>query len=95
MANSGSDGTSLREAIIANNNVPNQEGVDAGISFDPTVFTGGANNRITLTQGQLLIENSVTVDASTLSENLVIDANGQSRVLEVTDSNVPTSLTPR
>ncbi|MGJ8723636.1 MAG: choice-of-anchor Q domain-containing protein [Roseibacillus sp.] len=80
---------SLREAI---------RDASAGeiITFDPTVFTGGANNRIALTEGQLLINNRLTIDASNLSENVVIDANGSAtnhRVLEVSASLQAIDLT--
>ena len=48
---------SLREAI-------GESVVGDTITFDPNVFSGGINNVITLTQGQLLITETFTIDAS-------------------------------
>lgn len=42
---------------------------------------------LTLTQGQLSIDENLTIDASTLSNGFIIDANEQSRVLVVQPSN--------
>ena len=77
VANDGGDGVSLREAVLAANNT---SGADE-IAFDPTVFTGGAASLIQLTQGELAISGTLTLDASALSSPLTLDANGRSRVL--------------
>jgi len=60
IANDGGDGISLREAITAANNTA---GIDT-VSFDGGVFSGGANSVIRLTQGELNITESVTIDGS-------------------------------
>ena len=76
-----SDGLlSLREAIAQ---------IEAGsteasrITFSGSVFTGGDANRITLTQGELTVKKSMTIDAAPLGENVTIDADGKSRVLKI------------
>ncbi|MEO0892150.1 MAG: choice-of-anchor Q domain-containing protein [Pseudomonadota bacterium] len=58
-------GTTLREAL---EQADASSGPDR-IEFDETVFTGGANNIITLTQGELVLESDVTIDGD-------IDGNG-------------------
>ena len=60
-ANDGGDGISLREAIAASNNTAG----DDSITFDGSVFTGGANSLIRLTQGELEITDTLTIDGST------------------------------
>ena len=75
---SASDGvTSLREAI---NFANSQSGADT-ISFDTGVFTGGSTNLIQLSSGELTITDALTIDASPLAENVVIDAQQNSRVI--------------
>ena len=78
MADDGGDGISLREAITAANNT---SGADA-ITFDGSVFTGGDNNLIRLTQGELVINESLNYDSLSIDgtsvDGVVItgDANG-------------------
>ena len=54
IANNGGDGISLREAITASNNTTGED----TITFDGSVFSGGANSLIRLTQGELEITDS-------------------------------------
>ena len=79
--------TSLREAIaFANdptagvNNDGDADGdglVADAIAFDTTVFTGGDNNLIRLTQGQLRTRESLSIDGSSVSGVVITgDANG-------------------
>ncbi|MEO1151864.1 MAG: choice-of-anchor Q domain-containing protein, partial [Pseudomonadota bacterium] len=75
--------TSLREAIAFANG---QAGDDI-ISFDATVFTGGADSVIRLTQGELLITDGVTIDGASGTQVLITgDANGDDLLLPVADS---------
>ena len=62
IANDGGDGISLREAITATNN---QTGADT-ITFDRSVFTGGNNNVIRLTQSEFVINDSVSIDGTSV-----------------------------
>lgn len=73
LADDGGDGISLREAIAASNNT-----IGLGtITFDASVFTGGADSLIRLTQGELEITDSLIIDASTATEVVVTgDADG-------------------
>ncbi|NBB78871.1 MAG: hypothetical protein GVY36_05415 [Verrucomicrobia bacterium] len=69
------NGVSLRDAI---NHAPS----GATITFAPALN----GETITLTQGQLLIDESLTIDASALPDGLTIDANGEEtghRVMEI------------
>ena len=69
-----SDGElTLREAIMLTNANP---GPDA-ITFDPSL----SGEVITLVSGELEITDSVTIDASSLTQNLIIDADNASRVM--------------
>ena len=61
------DVTSLREAI---NSANGSFGADA-ISFDPSVFTGGDDNVIRLIQGELVISNSLSIDATSVGGVLI------------------------
>ncbi len=73
---------SLREAIgLSNANA----GPDT-ITFDAAVFTGGAANEILLSGTELLITETLTIDASALAENVTIDAQQASRVLRFSDA---------
>ena len=73
IANDGGDGISLREAVVATNNTPG----DDTITFDSGVFSGGANSLIRLTQGELSIDESLTIDASAGTDiTISADANG-------------------
>ena len=69
----GGDGISLREAVIASNNT-----IGSGaISFDDGVFTGGTDSLIRLTQDELDITDSLTIDASAATDVVVTgDAEG-------------------
>ena len=59
--NSSDSVTSLREAIATAND--NGNGADT-IDFDPAVFTGGAVSLIRLTEGELEITDTLTIDGS-------------------------------
>ena len=73
MADDGGDGISLREAIAAANNTTGED----AITFDESVFTGGVNNLIRLTQGELMISESLSIDGPSVgSIFLTGDANG-------------------
>ena len=61
IANDGGDGISLREAVEASNNTPGSD----TITFDGSVFTGGANSLVRLTGGELGITEDLTIDGST------------------------------
>ena len=61
IANDGGDGISLREAIAATNNTAGED----TITFDASVFTGGENSLVRLTQ-RLGVGDSLTVDASSV-----------------------------
>ena len=78
VADDGGDGISLREAITAANNTSG----DDLISFDGSVFTGGGSNLIRLTQGELLISESVTIDASDAIDVVITGDAGNNDVLE-------------
>ena len=64
IANDGGDGISLREAIEAANNTTGGDTV----TFDGSVFTGGDNSVIRLTQGELEISEELTIDGSSGTE---------------------------
>ena len=81
IANDGGDGISLREAIEATNNTT---GADT-ITFDASVFTGGANSLLRLTQGELEVTDSLTIDASDATDVVITgDANGDDVLLDGT-----------
>ncbi|WFB37436.1 choice-of-anchor Q domain-containing protein [Kiritimatiellota bacterium B12222] len=63
---------SLREAIA-------QATAASVILFD-SALSGG---QISLTHGQLLVDKSISIDASALPEGIIIDAGGNSRVFEI------------
>ena len=69
-------GTSLREAVKygANNMI---------ITFDPSL----SGQTITLRGAQLLIDRSLTIDASSLAAGITIDADQWSRVMGITPDN--------
>ncbi|MGE3308749.1 MAG: cadherin-like beta sandwich domain-containing protein [Limisphaerales bacterium] len=62
-------GLSLREAL---RDAPS----GAGILFDPAVFDGSPAATITLTGGQLVIREDLTIDAGNLASRVTIDATG-------------------
>ena len=73
VASDGGDGISLREAITAANNTAGED----AITFDGSVFTGDDNNLIRLTQGELTISDSLTIDGSSVGGVLITgDADG-------------------
>ena len=85
---SNTDGlTSLREAIAYANSGATPADTDGDpttvdlIGFDAGVFTGGAANLILLIGGELNITDAVLIDANELPENIVIDAQQNSRVI--------------
>jgi hypothetical protein len=69
--------TTLRKAIT------DATAPGAVIQFDPNIFNGQAIDIISLSNGQLAIDSSVTIDASNISGGVIVDANGNSRVLEI------------
>ena len=73
IADDGGDGISLREAITAANAAPEAD----TITFDGSVFTGGASSLIRLTQGELQISNTLTIDGAMATDVTITgDANG-------------------
>ena len=62
MADDGGDGISLREAITAANNTTGED----SITFDENIFTGGFNNLIRLTQGELEIRESLSINGTSV-----------------------------
>jgi predicted outer membrane repeat protein len=73
---------SLRDAI--DHSVPGEAEV---IRFDPAVFDGEPTDTINLTNGQLVADRMVLIDASELPEGISISGGGVSRVMEVTGDN--------
>jgi len=56
------------------------------IIFDPTIFTGGPANIITLGGTQLTVDRDLTIDASSIPDGITVDANGAAtghRVIEI------------
>ena len=89
IANDGGDGISLREAISASNNTV---GLDT-ISFDGSVFTGGAASLIRLTQGELEVSDSLTIDGSSATQLVITgDAAGNDVTVGGTITDVAASL---
>ena len=83
VANDGGDGISLREAITAANNTMGED----AITFDAAAFTGGNNNLIRLTQGQLTANDGLSIDGVSVGGVLVTgDADGDD--ITVFDSNI-------
>jgi len=77
-----SDGDlSLREAIALSNQ---QEGADT------ITFNDGLSGNIVLTQGQLTIVDSVTIDGNN-GQNLTIDGNNSDRIFKIDDGNSETN----
>ena len=73
-----SDGQlSLREAILIANDVAGEN----TITFDGGVFTDVASSVVLLSLGELGITETLTIDASALSQPITIDAQQNSRVL--------------
>ena len=72
---------SLRQAIFDANANPG----DDSIEFDASVFTGGSASLIGLTAGELEITDTLTI-ADAVQNEVTIDAQGNSRVLNFTAS---------
>ena len=73
IANDGGDGISLREAITAANNTTGED----AITFDGSVFSGGDDGLIRLTQGELVVNERLTIDGTSVGGVLITgDANG-------------------
>ena len=71
--NAGDGVLSLREAVVAAN---------ANSGKDSIQFAPNVNGEINLTNGALVIEDSVTITGNG-AENTIIDAQGNSRVFEI------------
>ena len=81
VANDGGDGISLREAIAAANNTVGED----AITFDSSVFTGSGNSLIRLTQGELSISDSLSIDGTSVRGVLITgDGNGDDITVEGT-----------
>ena len=78
MVDDPSDGlTSLREAIAFTNRIFSSNGDSDTITFDANVFTGGDDNLIRLTQGELPISDSLIIDGNLVGGVVITgDANG-------------------
>ena len=74
--NDGGDGISLREAITASNNTVGED----AITFDASL----SGQTITLGGMDIDITEAVTIDATTLSSDVTIDGNQQSRIFDIT-----------
>ena len=82
IANNGGDGISLREATIASNNT---DGADS-ITFAPAVFIGGTASLIRLTQGDLQVTDTLTIDGTSATGIVITgDANNNDVTLSGTD----------
>ena len=81
--NFGPGELSLREAIeIANA----QPGTDT-ITFDPSVFTGGPDSLIRLTQGELVVEDSLSIDGTSVG-GVLITGDADDDDMTVGDTNI-------
>ena len=81
--NFGANELSLREAIeIANE----RSGADT-ITFASNVFTGGDNSVIRLTQGELVITDSLSIDGSSVSD-VVITGDASNDDIRVSGTNI-------
>lgn len=84
LANDGGDGVSLREALEATNATPGS---------DEVVFaTDLSGVTITLGGEELVITDPVTIDARSLDEQVVIDAQGLSRVIHASETSGDVTL---
>ncbi|MEX2168718.1 MAG: choice-of-anchor Q domain-containing protein [Pirellulales bacterium] len=73
--NYGAGGLSLREAIGLANGSVGSDTIEFALTLD-----GGT---IQLTRGQIQVSEALSIDASSLIQGLTIDANAQSRILEI------------
>ena len=83
IANDGGDGISLREAITAANNTTGED----TITFEGSVFTGGNNSLIRLTQGELNITDSLSIDGTSV-DGVVITGDANSDDVTVSGTNI-------
>ena len=82
----------LRDCILASNLLTGAVGAPSGsmtISFSAAAFTGGAANTIILGDALPMIFNNTTIDASALTQPVVIDGGGAHRIFFV--SGLPDS----
>jgi predicted outer membrane repeat protein len=70
------NGVSLREALAFTS-------PDGTVTFDAPL----SGQTITLANGQLVIDKNLTIDASSLASSITINANQQSRVMEIRPGN--------
>ena len=75
--------TSLREAIDFANMTPGED----TITFDPDVFTGGNSSLIRLTQGQLVIADSLSIDG-TSAIDVLITGDADADDVTISGSNI-------
>ena len=90
------DGVTLREAIFAANLDISVDGSVAGngadtIYFDASLFA--TPQTITLSRGDLDITEALTIEATSLPQNVTIDANGLSRIFNITVGTATLHLT--
>ncbi|TWU24605.1 choice-of-anchor Q domain-containing protein [Bythopirellula polymerisocia] len=81
------DGVTLREAIYAANLDISVDGSEAGFFADTIIFDASlfaTPQTITLSRGDLDITEALTIDARSLPQNVTIDANGLSRIFNIT-----------
>ncbi|MDF7797882.1 choice-of-anchor Q domain-containing protein [Pontiellaceae bacterium B1224] len=76
------NGISLRDAIVSNNEFP-----PSLILFSPAL----SNGTILLTNGQFFVEDTLTIDASSIG-GLTIDGNAANRIFEVSGSDTVVTL---
>jgi fibronectin-binding autotransporter adhesin len=77
--------------INADDDGPGSLRAVASSAFGLIVFTNTLSGQtIHLTSGQLILSNSVEIDASGLANSILLDAGNNSRVLEITASNLVT-----
>ncbi|HEX3123017.1 MAG TPA: hypothetical protein VHQ21_06905, partial [Rhodanobacteraceae bacterium] len=82
----------LRDCILASNLLTGAVGAPSGsmtISFSAAAFAGGATNTIMLGDALPMIFNNTTIDASALTQPVVVDGGGAHRIFFV--SGLPDS----
>ena len=83
----GGTGLSLREALTLANAAPT---VDT-IQFDAGLFDDAATDRIILTNGELAITDTVTIDGDTNGDDIAdvtISGNNASRIFNIDTDNI-------
>ena len=75
--------TSLREAIDFANMTPGED----TITFDPLVFTGGSDSLIRLTQGELVVEDGLGIDGTSVG-GVLITGDADDDDITVGDTNI-------